>query len=710
MMKATPFSKEPYYPMLLSNGQDGIVIGYCGTNVSPISGHAALYETLGVACGWYKASTRAYTKSPITQILRAVLHVEVFGAPCMASHYEQYLNPEEGVLITKLIFAKHIHVTVESFLTEDGLWGEKVTVDQCPDNADLKLGFGVLRHFCGYGWMKLQVESELFAKMDPAGVAFDYTLTDAKGRGALWASTAFDRNVYKEDYPGGPTATALGMYDHVEEGMSFSRVLTCVDETECAEYEAEFVRREALAEKGYEAVKTDYIEKYRAQTGGCSVTVPEEKLQGVYDLSRFHVNGHYNRQSGAINLGNMPHLWGGGLHCSYDANFAIHALLNSGDLQAAEKYKQFFVEQGKLGREMLQKINVAGTAFTGWTNCFGGFARNGRDMAQWLINEKPLFVCCEVLNRYDVWKYTDQQLDEESRTVLQDVWTFLRDQILRERDGKYVLIDVKAGTEAGFDVEADTALIIYMAATLRALDAMLGENFREQIARDILESMEINYTEEGVLMPFKDAPYLGGGQMDYYIYTLPDAIDIKSVDKALEVGKTPWGYTFEQTTEEKRHWPWIHSRAAICYTHEGMHAAAMEHLLQMTNYCSAVGALPEYIRMDGLAINYWYTSAHALFVWALHDALVHVHKDELRLCYGIIDQWQDFSCKGIYLENGLNVDMEIKGGVLQRLTLQNRIDKAVTVRVKINSCFEAELPEVCTVEAGSLKIYEKGQN
>ena len=709
-MKATPFSQEPYYPMLLSNGQDGIVIGYCGSNVSPLTGHAALYETLGVSCGWYKASTRAYTRKPITQILRALLQVEVYGAPCMASHYEQYLQPEHGVLITKLIFAKHIHMTVESFLTEDGLWGEKVTVDQCPKNSDLKLGFGILRNHSGYGWMKLQVESELFVKMDPAGAHFDYKLTDAKGRGALWADDAFDRTVCKDEAQGGPTHTAYGMYDQVEEGMRFARILTCVDETECEDFAAEFARREALAVKGYEAVKAAYIERYREQTGGCRVQVPDEKLQSVYDVSRYHVNGHYNRQSGAINLGNMPHLWGGGLHCSYDANFALHALLSAGNLPAAEKFKAFFVKQGQLGREMLQKINVAGTAFTGWTNCFGGFARNGRDMAQWLIEEKPLFVCCEILNFYDVWRYTDHLLDAENEAVLRDVWTFLHDQILREKDGKYVLVDVKVGTEAGFVVEADTMLIIYMAAALRALDDMLGEAFREQIARDILESMEINYTEEGILLPFKDAPYLGGLQMDCYMYTLPDPIGIKSVDKALEVGKTPWGYTFEQTTEEKRHWPWIHSRAAICYAHEGRHASAMEHLLQMTNYCSALGAVPEYIRMDGLAVNYYYTSAHALLIWALHDALVHVQKDELRLCYGITEQWQDFTCEGIYLENGLIADLEVKEGAIHKLILRNRLDKAVTVRIKVNPCFAARLPEICTVDAGSLKIYEERQN
>ncbi len=705
-MKATPYSKEPYFPVLLSNGQDGILVNYTGTCVCPLSGHNNAAELSGVSCGWYKATTRAVTKRPISQILRAGIQVELFGGACMPGWYEQALRAEEGILETKLVFGKKMRLTVESFLTDDGLWGEKITVDRCPADYDPKLGFALLRTYSGYAHTDLQDPPTLRAAARERGFDFTYTIAGCRGLGALWADAAFDAVTVSKDYYYDATGTALGLYTDVKEGMAFARLLTCVDETECEDADAELARREKLASEGYEAVRAAHVAAYRKRRGTAGIRVPDEAVQSLYDTSVFTINGHYNRRSGAVSIGNLPDMWGGGLHCAYDAGFILQALLTGGNADAAACYKRFFAAQGKLGRDALQRIGKTGTAFLGWTDARGGFARVNRDVTQWLLEEKPMYDCCEILNRWYVWKYTDRTLDAETESILWDALAFIEENLLLRRDGKTHLVAVQAGTEGGFRVENDTFTILVLAAALRALADMLGEERLVRLAADLTDDLAGNYDGK-VLMPFANAPYTGGGQLDYYLYSLPDPIPIESVHEALRSGKTPWGCTFDQFPEEKRHWPWIHPRAAICYAHEGEHALTLEHIRQMPDASSAVGAVPEYIRMDGLPVHYWYTTAHGLIVWALHEAFAHLHKGTLRLAWGFAKAWQDFSCSDIVPDSGLRVSFAVERGALTRLRLENRGERDITVALSLCPEFAADgLPASCTVPAGGVHVWE----
>lgn len=706
-MKATPYSNEPYYPMILSNGQDGIVVNYTGTNVCPSSGHGFPGETLGVPCGWYKASSRAANGKTVQQILRAGIEVEIYDSSCMPKYYEQSMDAKEGILTTKMIFADDVHITVESFLTENGLWGEKVTVTECPENIKVQLGFSLLRTFSGYAWTELLEPPTMEADPKPDEVSFTYSVSGKPGMGALWPSEPFVSIESCKDYFYGTMGKVKGLFGAVKKGTTVSRLLACVDATECEDYVAEYENRKQMAAKGYEYVKALHVEQYKKRNADTWVQMPDERLQGVYDISRYHLDGNFNRKTGAISLGLLPHLWDGGLHCSYDATFIIAALMRAGNEECAKKYSEFFISQGKMGKKALEGIGEKGTGFTGWTNSEGGFARLNKDLAYWLISDKPMFHLCEILNRYIVWKYTDRKLDRETEEVLRDAVLFVEKRLLRKIDGRHHMIEVQSGTENDVRVEADTSTIVQLAAAFRGAAEMLEEPRLRKIADEVLLDLAGNYREDGTLMPYRNAPYTAGGQMDYYLYTLPEPIDIVSVDNALRAGKTPWGYTFEQTTEEKRHWPWIHPRAAICYANEKRSEDAMMHLCSIPNYASSMGAIPEYIRIDGLPVNYWYTTAHGLAVCAVHDAFAHVRKEELRLLWGMTNAWQEFSCKKLHLENGLCVSISVKDGVLCKLELYNKTDEDKTVTLSVNHAFcPAHFPKSCTVRAKEAFIFE----
>lgn len=703
-MKATPFSVEPYYPMLLSNGQDGILIDYSGSNFCSKSGHTHPEQIMGAATGWYKASSRIFGSECISQIIRAGYQVILYDVPCEPDSYEQWLDAKEGILHTNLVFQKKLHVSVESFLSDEGLWGEKITVTDCPDDWSVNLAFRITSPISSYRNLELEKTPHFTANKEPYGFNFSYEIENAKGLGALLTEQNFEKTeIIFNDH--GNNFQCDVVYENLKVGSVVSRILFCSDTTEYEDTEKAFNYNFELAKQGFDTIKEQHTAKYVSRTNHVNVTLPNEKLQQIYDTSRYVIQGSRNRKSGALLLGIQPHLWGGGIYCSYDAYFDIMALMTSGDKDVINGITKFFDAQSDIGENALKKAGFSGIAFTGWTDCFGNFGYEGFELADWFTKEKPLFICNEIINRYTVWKYANQKTDERLAYILKQVYIFFKNHLLRKINGKYCLIDVKAGNEAGISVEADTFTVIALSKALFAIADMLNDKTIHTIGKEVLESISQNYTSDGILLPFKDAPYLAGLQLDFYLYMLPQGIPFISVEKALENGKTAWGYDFGQSHEVYRHWPWISSRAAICYTHEGRHAEAMQFIKSLTVGSTSLGALPEKIRIDGMPINYWYTSAHALAVWAIHDAFAHTHGNELRLCYGMNDEWQNFCCEGICMENGITVSLAVENGTLKSLKLCNNSEKTLEISIKVNKCFSSAIPQICTLEPNKEYIF-----
>lgn len=706
MLKATNFSQELYYPMLLSNGKDGILIDYSGSNFCSYNGHTHSEQMLGASCGWYKAGTRSISGQVVAQIIKAGYQISIHGIISEPDNYAQWLDPQSGIFYSELTFFKELHIKVESFLTDEGLWCERIFVLKCPSEFQAKFGFRIFMPRSGYNGMEFASKPTIFAVADTKELGFTYQLASVKGKGSLIPAKPFDRIELKNNKEQGELYFCEGIYEHVAEDDVFTRVMICLDESECEDLEEAYASARKVALEGYEQIRESYIRSYKENVGISRITLPDERLQQLYDVSRYVIQGARNRQSGALLLGILPHLWGGGLYCSYDAYFIINALLSSGVRDAARGQQNFFISQAEIGHEVLCKAGLKGIAFTGWTDCNGRFARTGWDMAKWFLNEKPVFICNEIMNFYTAWKYAGRIKNLHVEEILKDTYLFIKTYLLCKKDGKYSLINVKSGDESGVDVETDTFTILALAQALYALADMLQNADILEVRRQVLEDILQNYTEEGALLPFKNAPYLGGGQLDFYIFMLPEGISFVSVDKAMEISEKGYGCDFGYISEVYRHWPWIRGRAAICYTHEGRHTQAMDQIEKLMQGATSLGALPEKIRLDGMPVNYWYTSPHALVVWTLHDAFTHIKGDELRIAYGFTDKWQNFSCEDICLEKGLRVSFSIEEGILKKLLIINTTEQQFHLKLKLNGCFSADLPEVCFLQSKGTFLYE----
>ena len=311
------------------------------------------------------------------------------------------------------------------------------------------------------------------------------------------------------------------------------------------------------------------------------------------------------------------------------------------------------------------------------------------EFTEWVTSFKPCYTAYMIIAAYCQWQHFPEHLTDEVKSVIREVLAFLRAALVIEEDERICIRDVLAGTEAGFTVSIDTMTQLVTARAFQQAGEMLVDTELSRIGSRLMDGLSANYRLDGVLMPFANAPYTGGMQVDYFLLSLPNPINIRSVDETLRLGSTHWGTNFDQTTEEYRHWPWIDSRAAICYAHAQLPQKAMQYLSHMNYGCSSLGAIPEKLRLDGSAVCYWYSSAHGLVVWAMNDAFAFSDKsDSLMLAWGMTPPWHSFDCVGLHLPIAVSVSYCINSGYLSKISVQNDTEETRILHLLLNPAYD----------------------
>jgi len=692
-MIATPYSEEQYYPMILSNGNDCVLVDYTGSNYVSRNGHTHFEQHQGVSCGWYKASHASVFDNGFTQpIIMAGVQVILQGVPCELSFYEQAFEPRTATLTTNLTFAKVIKIQIESFVDDEGIWNETVRLIECPKHLKIDLGFDLLEPTACIKHLKFQkaFSVNIYGKKDI--LRFDYTIEEINGKGFLKAERAFDEIRYsnKKD---GSTMSATGFYHDVREGASFSRCMVCADDSEKENVDTVIEKKERIIKKGQEVLRGKHHENWAKYFSTCSIEIPDKKLQYVYDLSRYVIKANCNLTSGVILLGILPNLWRGGICCSYDAQFALRALITAGNKKEYERFLNSILVGANGTQAELKKYNMQGKSFSGWTDCYGGFPL-GCDYIDWLTKIKPMFGAYIVIAAYYIWLHSPEMITEEYKRLIRDYLLFLETEMVVCDKGTLGIKNVQATTESGLVVEGDSFTVALFAKAFTFAGIMMEDERCKDIGQRIMKALDANYREDGVLLSHKNAETIAGAT-DVYMLTLPDPIDIITIDKFKEAGKSFWGYSGDANTEVYRNWSWYDTEFALCYIHEGEHEKAMEHINHITYGCSALGALPEKIRMDGAAINYWYISPHALVVWALNDAFAFTKEDDdIRLAYGFTAQYQNFACRDVSLHDNIKVSYRIEKGRMTMLRIQNLSRRKRNLNLCLNDAFS--MPEMLT--------------
>jgi hypothetical protein len=703
-MNATPFSKQPYFPMILANGSDSVLIGYTGSMVGGLTGHSHLEQNQACPCEWYKAGHRgAHTKYKIIQpIVQSGYLVIVDGEVCDIGDYEQEFSPREAILTTR-VSARGVRVCVEAFLTESHVLAERYHIEAVPRGADVQLAFFV-RATDGYmgALHAFHPTTMKERKKDRGGIDFDYAQEGISGRGRLFADRRAD-DVYGETHCPGL------LFKRVRKGFSAVKYLILMDPTDGADYRKQLESAAAeVARLGYAKLKARHVKRWDDYSDSSRISVPDADFQYLYDLSLYFIRAYQHPKYGGISCGLLPNLWSGGTHCPYDAFFAQRALLATNHVREGRNHLDYYQMQHPAGRKTARSIGLPGAVFSGWSDCFG--KDTTANLEKYFLEYKPLMPAFIVLDAYWQWVSEPNHPDHAKRfPMLRDILDLAVSKFVIERGDCAYMAPCIAGNESAVKVENDTLNGLAYARTLAGYAEMAGAMGQSDrgyavLAEKLFRGLESNY-RDGVLMPYSGARYLTGLQMDFFLINLPTGINEKSITAALKAMKTPWGVGDDQPSEAYRDWPWWSSRAAIAYAHLRRAKQSFQRLTHPLNRVSSLGLLPEKIRMDGYVINYGFMTGHALFAWSLAEALCHDGPDHtIRLLWGLDGTWRDVDFENLRLSGGILASGTVRKGKLKELSLTNTSSKKMLRRINVNPIYRpAEMADSVELKAGKTR-------
>ena len=306
-MKATPFSTDHYYPMCLGNGRDAVLVNYDGSNFVSLNCHTHNVPHEGSPCGWYKMAnlTKKDTQYPV---IMAGIQIIQYNAPAEPTNYEQEFIPQNAQLVTTLSFRYGLKLRITSFMTKDSIWCERAEVVEVPEDSEYGFAFRVNEPFFASGCYYHDFEYPRDVDFVGEGnvISFDYKIGNHSGRGALISSKPFTRFERRDEREWNNPRNIEGYFDLLKKGDVFERAMICLGDNE------DYITYDELLQKaktGVSALEKEHVAEWNAYYGDVKITLPDQKLNYLYNVSRYVPRAYQHPDTGLIGLGMLPNHW-----------------------------------------------------------------------------------------------------------------------------------------------------------------------------------------------------------------------------------------------------------------------------------------------------------------------------------------------------------------------------------------------------------------
>lgn len=713
---AAPGSDKPYYPFALGNGSDCITIGYTGSMCGS-RGHQEEHQ--GLVAGWYKYAHRVYhipaklRKASLlggspgietgmaSPILQAGYKVIVDGESAGVTDYRQAFDAREAVISTAVTL-RDVFLTVTSFLTDEHLWVESIAVAAAPAHKTVDLAL-FLNEFTLSRELGLMLRRQSILKIAPRPAAgelkFEYHLSpnDVHGGGRMWAA------------PAGRAIKNEIVYSGVKAGFTVTRYLLAVDDAETPAWRAAIKRIGARWRKHPPgAIRAQHAAIWRAYAGRSSLRVPDPWSRGLYDFSMYWMRANQYPKNGSLNLGPFAYHWGGGCNAIPDAWSMQMALLTANRVDESRYLLDFYRTRMPRARLVAKALGLPGARFCYFASAAG---QDYHADPEKIRTEKVGANAMVCYSFYDHWLASGRDDDlPEALSIMRELLDhILAAAVIEKSDRAYIGV-TKPSCEIKLDVSNDTMISIWVARALRGYCEMAEAGGQpvpaeyRRIAAKLPKGLLENY-RDGILMPFRNAKFYSGGTQSFF-FNLPYGIDRKSVLRCIKAGKTPFGYDGDTYIGNIRHWPWSYCFQSLVYSHWGWAEKSFACLQNVLSDCSALGAMPEKIRIDGYPVNYYYTSAHAYYLWALQTALCHDRKNDcLALLAGMDGTWRDLEFRDLRMKGGLLVSVKVRKCRVCKLAIKNDGTRPARRKLLLNPRYAGQLPGEIRLQAGQSAVW-----
>ena len=676
--KILPPASKPYFPMILANGSDVVLLDYSGS-MHCHSGHLHLEQHQGTLCGWQKISHHEKGRHILSvaffpyRVMRP--DDDVYEVGC----FDQTFDPLTATLVTEAHTAI-LHLRITAFLADgQPLYAERFEVLWVDPEAHPKIAF------LAEQMADPRVAQVSFAPGGKSQVAGLYRMKEIDADGALrMAVVAHGKADVAQPGVGSVEVRNLRPGDVVD------RFVTMQDttHTEMPEVACEKTIEQALS-KGFDGVHADHAAAWRSYHANTQVSLPDPDLEYVYRLSLYllrasqHPNGYATH--GTYNV-----LWGGGACCSADLLFFTRAWATANQDAPIKALADYYQDgaAGVMAREYARQIDRPGVNYPWFFNLFGrdlffedAIAARERGVQKANIPS----MATEIFDTYRFFGDTDDL--EKRLPLMKEMLDFILAEIV-VRDGDRWCIGELIGADENVNRTNDTCHLITLTRALRDyLDGCLALGLPEDehysaALEGLTRVLQDNY-RDGILYPWTGATEILTGMVMYYIENYPDGVNAKSIRAAHKSDSGPWGLIADNAGRDPAMvWPWQEAATSVAFSTIDP-KLAWRRLKNAMRFTDMHGFFVEKIRPDGFWINIGYSTPHACFVWALNSLLATDNTKCLTVAVGIPASWKDYSFTDIRTPSGYAVSLEMRNGKVKRLVIDNTRKENRQMRLRL---------------------------
>lgn len=671
------FGKKPYFPMILSNGIDNVLIGYSGS-MGACQGHEAWnyanmkIQTIG---GWYRADiVRKRFVENLLQcgyVVRQGIHADGIETA------QQWFDPKTSVLTTRCNM-QYADVQVTTFLTRDHLLVHRFAVHA--HRGEMALQFFV-RTPNVWAAFPLPPVSVLKANVAPApedakaptAKTLEFTI-----EGPGWPNTP--GRVFC-DHPEVKRVTTYNGYRGLEVPLAGQCEFTFAVQCSLVQDVPGGAKPEPLADRfDYGAALQRHSAEWETFDSRSSIHLPHNGIEDVYRTSLYVIRAHQHPVVGGIILGAYPDMWNNGVGPS-DMSFGMMGLLGANRMKEAELGVQY-------DRRLLPTLVRPQTP-------------------EALHEDKHLEKIQISLQAWQFYLYSGRlsALKDYWDCVMQPVEFMMSNCIVEFEDHAEI---IRSSGPNGKE-RVNGKVVHYANPTCTLLDTiealrgacaaadLLGRpidpRWRKLLPK-LERGLEVNRID-GALREArspKASPTCAFSQVGLFGAPMDKQAVLASIAHfTSREGFQTWanhGY---------RVVPWFICDASAALSRLGMTEEAARHAEMAAQFTTTLNGFPEAVRPDGVYVKTWYATIHGDFVHAVNLLLLQRRNDAVELFPGVPAAWGDVSFESLRAPVGLVVSASRTAGKIVAKVL-NDGDRRQQFRVR--ACNAAKWEQAIALEPG----------
>ena len=686
-------SGKPYFPMILGNGFEHVLIGYSGA-MGACSGHEqwAYGNTLAghnqhgaTFTGWFRPDTRNHPAHGVLNLLQCGYIVRRGLHADGIDRAEQDFDANSGILLTHCHLG-YADVQLTTFLTRDHLLVHRFRVTAAGE--DVALQFFVQSAFPG---KPLRVATGPPNGEQPASLTcqrLDFVI-----EGDAWQSTS--GQLYC-DHPEAISVECYNRQSGIEVPVGGQSEFTFV--VHCSHVE-DLPATTAAAQS---ADRFDYaatLRRHRAEWekfgSKSTVHVPRADIADIYRTSLYVIRAHQHPVLGGITVGAYPGMWQNDVN-SYDVSYSLMALLGANRMTEAERVVQFWHRNLPNFAERAEDVGLPGVACPAPLSSSGETEEESREV----ILEQRHFITANIaLHVWQLYQYSGRL------AVLRDYWDclvkpleFLLGACVEEFEDHAEIIR-SSGPNGKERIDGK---VVYYPNPIRTLLTTIEAVRAVCEAADLLDR-EINprwrrllpKLERGIevnrfdgLVHANRTPKASVRADASYVGLFDCLTDEKTLLAEIDESTGPEGF-MRWSNHGYRAIPWIHTNVSAAFSRLGMTGAA--RMVEIAaEFTTTLCGLPEAVRPDGIYCKTWYPTVHGGFVHAVNLLLARRRDDVVELFAGVPAAWGDVCFNSHRVPVGLLVNA-------------SRTDEEVTAEVTNDS----DRPQSFRVRASGTSNWEE---